>query len=474
MTPYELVKSKYALPFELYPYQQDTVNELAPLPRAGFWLDMGAGKTIVSIVCCLYKLMQGEVQHVIVAMPPILLVGWSRVLNKIPGVTNLIYRGSPKQREAMVMDSMFILMSYQILKKDMARLNEEFADKTIAVIADESTAVKNVGSDTYKKVRDLALGQHLLLLSGSPLSTPHDGYAPIKLVSPSIYRTLAQYEMIHVAKRDFFKQVMEWQNLDLLASNLLVNSVRILKEDVIKDMPPITYAPIFYELDRAHLKTYKTLCDQQMLKFANGEKLDATNASALFNALQQIISNREHFTQEAGTLSRSIEVVHELMDELGDGKLVIFTNFRMTNRLLAVELAKYNVASVFGEVSQKEKDRALDRFRDDPSCRVLVLQSRSGSYGIDGCQAVCSTCLFLEMPYVPAIFHQAVARLHRVGQTRPVTAHVAIADRTIQTRLWDVLQDKDTLVNMCIRGVEDIRDALSGETKAVQNRVICA
>lgn len=462
MTPYELVKSKYALPFELYPYQQDTVNELAPLPRAGFWMDMGSGKTLVSIACCLYKLIKGDIKQVIVAMPPILLVGWSRVLAKIPGVSCLIYRGSPKEREAMKMDAMFILMSYQILKKDMVRLNEEMCDKVIAVIADESTAIKNVGSDTYKKVRDLALGQHLLLLSGSPLSTPHDGYAPIKLVSPSIYRTLAQYEMIHVAKRDFFKNVMEWQNLDLLASNLLVNSVRILKEDVIKDMPPVTYDPIYYELDKGHMKTYKVLCEQQMLKFENGEKLDATNASALYNALQQVPVNREHFTQEEGIESQAVELIHETMDELGDGKLVIFTSYRMTNRLLQERLKKYGVVAVFGEVTAKQKDIALDKFRDDPKCRVIILQIRSGGFGIDGLQGVCSNVLFMEMPLVPAWFFQAVARVHRTGQTMPVTVKVAIAERTIQVRLWDILQDKDSLVNMCIRGVGDLRDALLG------------
>ena len=462
MTPYELVKSKYALPFELYPYQQDTVNELALLPRAGFWLDMGCGKTIVSIVCCLYKLMMGEVSQVIVIMPPILLVGWGRVLSKITGVTHLMYRGSPKEREALKMDKMFILMSYQIFKKDMPRLNKEFGHSTVALIVDESTAIKNVGSDTYKKVRDFSVGQHLLLLSGSPLSTPHDGYAPIKLVAPTVYRTLAQYEMIHVRARNFFNQVTEWQNLDLLASNLLCNSVRILKEDVLKDLPPVTYDPIYYELDKQHLKTYQTLCDQQMLKFENGEKLDATNASTLYNALQQVPVNREHFTQDEATESQALDLIHELMDELAGGKLVIFTSYRMTNRLLGQRLKKYGVVSVYGEVSTKQKDEALDKFVSDPECRILILQIRAGGFGIDGLQAVCTDALFMEMPLVPAWFHQAVARVHRTGQTKPVTVRVAIAEKTIQMRLWNILQDKDSLVNTCIRGPRDLRDALAG------------
>jgi len=93
------------------------------------------------------------------------------------------------------------------------------------------------------------------------------------------------------------------------------------------------------------------------LKFENGEKLDATNASALFNALQQVPMNREHFTQEDGVESAGIELVHEIMDELGGGKLVIFTNYRMTNRALAKRLEKYGAVVIFGERHRSRKTK---------------------------------------------------------------------------------------------------------------------
>jgi SNF2 family DNA or RNA helicase len=464
-TPYELVKEHYTLPFDLYPYQIETVNDLAPLPRAGYWLDMGTGKTICSIVACLFKLLTKSVDGVVVVMPPILLTGWSKVLSKIPGVTHVVYRGTPEQREKLSIDVDFVLMSYPIFKKEMWRLGLPLYTyrSKYALIADESTNIKNVASMNYKKVRDFALDGHdLLLLSGSPLSNPHDGYAPIKLINPEIYRTLNQYEQIHIAERDFFGNVTKWRNLDLLHDNLLIASKRILKGEVIKDMPEVTYTPIYYELDSKHQRTYKTLCEQQLLKFENGDKLDVTNASALYNALQQVPLNREHFTQESGEVSTGVELIHELMDELGTGKLVIFTNYRMTNRMLLEKLAKYNAVAVYGEVTRQQQDAAVARFCEDPECRVILLQVRSGGFGIDGLQAVCSDVFFAEMPLVPSWYHQAVARVDRVGQTKPVNVRVGIAERTIQVRLWEILQDKDSLVNMCIRGPKDIREALRG------------
>lgn len=466
MTPYELVRSRYIFPFELYPFQVEAVNDLGPLPKSALWFDMGTGKTITSLAIALYKLMTGEVSHVIVVMPPILLTSWSRTIAAISGTTHVVFKGTPKQRAALDLNKMFVLMSYPIFRLDSERLCSEFEGKKTLLVCDESTMAKNVATATYKRVRDWSLTSHLILLSGSPLSSPADGYAPIKLIAPSIYRNLKMFEQIHANERDFFDKITKWQNLELLNSNLMVNAMRVLKTDVIKELPPVTYTPIHYEMDSAHYKTYVEICNDQILKLDNGDKLDFTNASAMFHAMQQIPMNREHFMQTEGQASTGVEVIEETLAELGTGKLVVFTAYRFTNRMLIEKLAKYGVVAVYGEISAAQQAAAIDRFVDDPECRVILLQIRSGGFGIDKLQSVCSTVLFAEMPLVPAHFHQAVARVWRIGQHEPVTVRVLIAERSIQVRLWDVLQEKDTLVNVCIRGFQDLRDALAGRHTA--------
>ena len=471
MTPYELVTSAYSLPFPLYPFQVDAVNELADYTGEKLLLDAGAGKTISLITIALYKLLKGRVDACVVLMPPILLTNWSRTLSSIPGVTHTVYRGTPKQRVALPLDRQFIIMSYQIFCRDHEHLSAKIKGRTL-LACDESTAVKNVGTATYKTVRNWSHDSDISLLSGTPLSSPGDAYAPIKLTTPSVYQNLAQFERIHIKTRDFFNNPTEWQNLDLLQENLMIQAVRVLKTDVLKQLPPVIYAPLYYDLDPDHLKTYRTLCDEQMLKFSDGTKIDATSSSALFHALQQIPMNREVFTTQGGKVSAGVELIEELLEELGDGKLVVFTSYRATNRMLSEWLKPYGVTAIYGEVSAKQQDEALETFLTDPKCRVILLQVRSAGFGLDRLQHVCSDVLFAEMPLVPSWFHQAVARLWRIGQTRPVTVRVAIAEKTIQVRLWDVLQDKDSLINMCVRGYQDIRDALAGEPSTVVQTAI--
>ncbi|MFZ3012150.1 MAG: hypothetical protein WA045_00460, partial [Nitrospira sp.] len=74
-TPYSIVRSHFTFPpdIEEREYQINTVNDLGPLPRAGYYLGGGTGKTFIATVVALFKrLMQGAGTTVI-TMPPILL-----------------------------------------------------------------------------------------------------------------------------------------------------------------------------------------------------------------------------------------------------------------------------------------------------------------------------------------------------------------------------------------------------------------
>jgi SNF2 family DNA or RNA helicase len=468
MTPYELVASRYGLPFTLYNYQVQTVNNLAPLPKSGHYLAVGVGKTATSTVSALFKKEQGDIDRVIVLMPPILLTSWYRWLMSIKGVSAMIYAGTPKQREKMKFDKDFTLMSYDIFKRDYDRIVTSFDHQRTCTIADEATAIKNVESKNYQKVRDFSEIGHLMLLTGTPLAKILDGYAYVKQLAPSIYRSFQQFKNIHVDEEDFFGTPIKFKNLDLLNRNMRVNSVRILKEDVLKELPDITYTPLHYDLDPKHLALYNQLAEEQLLEYEDGTKLDATEATRLWHALQQVVMNYDHFSQNPANISAGFDVIDQVMDELGaemEGeagkKLIIFTNYKLTSRHVTEHTKKYGSVAVYGEISAGQQQKNIDRFMTDPTCRVLVAQVQSAGYGLN-LQDCCSDVLFMESPLIPTQFEQAVGRVYRNGQKRKVHIRVGIAQHTIQLRLLNILMKKDHLVNQVVRNYKDIRDALFG------------
>lgn len=463
MTPYDLVCSRYLLPFPLYEFQQAAVNELADTPRSGLYWEPGLGKTAGSTVCALYHLENGA-ETTLVIMPPILITTWSRWLAKLRRIDGtplkvVAYRGPPADRKQIKLRGDFILMGMQIFKKDIERIEAELGSSNLHVILDEAQAIKNVGSQNYSLYRDFVLDQTHQLLTGTPLSTPLDGYAYIKLVSPMTYRTLHQFEQIHVEERDFFKKPIAWRNLDLLAENLMINADRKTKGQVLHDLPECIVVPLEYDLDKQHQRLYREMVEVQLLKLPDEQKIDLTQATALYHAMGQVIMQWDHFSGDDSKVAVGFNLIEEILDELGGKKLIVFANYRRTNAAIA---KRFNCPSVYGDITALQKQRNLDRFIDDPECRLISIAPSAGGIGLDGLQHVCADVLFIEPPPL-SNYIQALSRVHRDGQRHVVTVRIASANGTIQQTRLKALASQEELVQPLQGSKANLRCALYGE-----------
>lgn len=476
--PYALVRQHFEFP----PYIEDrdfvieAVNALAPLSRVGWWAEVGTGKTLMATCFVLTKkLLSPTPITAIVLMPPILTRQWRRWLESIKDrrtgkpLSTLEYKGTPRQRQQHNLNKYeFVLMSLQVFKKDYEHLYRTFEHATVVMTVDEATSIKNPGSDNHKMVRDFSVGRDLQLLTGTPLSKPGDAYAYIKLKNPTVYRNIGHFESLHVEKRDFWGNVTRWSNLDFLRENLMLNSVRILKEQAQPYLKKPVYDPRLYSLEPEHAKLYKQLAEEQILLLEGGGKIDATSTNRLYTMLQQIICNPGHFSGDPNMRSAAHEMLDVTLDELNVGepdgeKLLVFALYNMTNAGLLEYLKPYGAVACYGQIPMKRQIENIERFKDDPECCVAVLHPGSAGQGTDGLQKVCSAGIFMECPTIGWHFTQAVGRLYRDGQEKKPLIRIPIAEGTIQVRLQKSLLDNDALVNRVQGGFQDLRDAIFGD-----------
>jgi SWI/SNF-related matrix-associated actin-dependent regulator 1 of chromatin subfamily A len=467
--PYLESVAAFPLPFDLWPFQQGTVNDLAPRPRSGLYAEVGTGKTGMSTVMANYQRMIGMADCHIVTCPPIIITAWVRWLQKIPGLRVLAYRGDPRERAALTLTGHdFIVMSLPIFKKDYRRIEADLAHLTVGMITDEATSIKNIESDNFRFTRDFVTGRPLILLTGTPLATPEDAYAYVKLLAPDVYRNKRMFDNLHVAKRDFFGNVKKWDNLDVLHENMKINSVRLLKAEHLPQLLKPIYTPIPYELDPEHMALYKLMAEEQLIELENGGKIDATSVSKLFTCMQQIILNWGHFAGDPDKKPAGFDLLDHVLDEINAAdkargkKLVIFANYRMTMKALTAHLQPYGVRLVNSEVTPRQREQAIDAFINDPQCRTIAINPQSGGLGVDGLQDVSSDVLFLECPTSPIYFEQAVGRIYRTGQRHQPNVRIAVAEKTLQVRLHQMLLKNNELTNYVQGGFESLREALYG------------
>lgn len=135
-------------------------------------------------------------------------------------------------------------------------------------------------------------------------------------------------------------------------------------------------------------------------------------------------------------------------------KLLLFAWHRDVVDALYDSLKEYCPARIYGGVSLQEREREKERFIKDESCRVMVCNIQSGGTGIDGFQTVCCNVAFAEFASTSTDMEQAMDRLHRGGQERPVNVYYLIAQGTIDEDMAEALDEKKRVLASVLDGKE--------------------
>jgi len=136
-----------------------------------------------------------------------------------------------------------------------------------------------------------------------------------------------------------------------------------------------------------------------------------------------------------------------LLDELlsePEAKMVVFSQWTRTHDVVIRRLEARGIGfvSFHGGVPSDKRPALVARFRDDPSCRVF-LSTDAGSTGLNLQHA--STLVNMDLPWNPAILEQRIARIHRMGQVRPVQVVNFVAKGTIEEGMLSTLAFKRSL-----------------------------
>lgn len=450
----------YPLPFTLAPLQEQDVRDLGAMQRIAFFYAVGAGKTVCST---LVALMWNQ-PHNLVIVPPILIDDWANWLTsiKVQGVE--IYRGP--QRKTETLQSPWVVMSHAIFRDDYQKITFALRGADASVLIDEAQHIKSSSSKLFRYVNGFAANRNICLMTATPTTKPVDSYSYIKLKTPQVYRSLSHFENLHVAERDIFKSVTKWRQLEEVASALALQAVRRDKREMFgHNLDPINM-PIKYKLSSSHYRLYQQLMDEQLLLFTDGTKIDATTAQRLYHASQQIILNYDYFSGKDGNRSAAYDLLDQVIEEVnpmdhGSSKLVVWTYYQRSSAAVTQYLKAAYGDSVVAAYGAVDSGKAVKAIMHDDRVRILVAQPSSVGVGLN-LHHVCSEMLFLEMATSPMQIRQAMGRVDRVGQTVRPTIRFALAERTVQNKLFNRLLDNDELVQQVEKTPKSLRQEIFG------------
>ena len=150
-----------------------------------------------------------------------------------------------------------------------------------------------------------------------------------------------------------------------------------------------------------------------------------------------------------------IDRLAELLRERPDEKVIVFTQFRETQRHLAELLSSrgWGVNQFHGQLSPVEKDSAIVRFRDGTGPQVLV-STEAGGEGRN--LQFCHLLVNYDLPWNPMRVEQRIGRVDRIGQEQAISIFNLWVKDTIEARVLDVLEHRIRIFEETVGGLDPI------------------
>ncbi|RSL59357.1 hypothetical protein CEP54_007308 [Fusarium duplospermum] len=123
-------------------------------------------------------------------------------------------------------------------------------------------------------------------------------------------------------------------------------------------------------------------------------------------------------------------------------KSVVFSYWTKMLDLVQIALRQsgYCYERIDGQSSLRQRHQTISKFNNDPTCTVLLATIGSAGEGIDLTSA--NYVHLMEPHWNPMAEEQAVARVHRIGQLRPVIATKYITPRSIEEYVLEIQKEK--------------------------------
>lgn len=230
-------------------------------------------------------------------------------------------------------------------------------------------------------------------------------------------------------------------------------------------MPAVQYNPVFLDLHPRQRARYEELRRGTLRRLReDGVEVTQAEAGAAWTRGAQICSGLAALDEgpDADCSVKLDWLMNELTGDLADEKLVAFVYFKPNVAALARRLKAEGIEAVLmwsAETDKRERARRLERFREDPGCRVLV-----GTTTIEASlnlQVSRHIALVDTIPN-PARMAQLVGRCARVGSAYPtVYAHHLLARGTQEDAYLPMLRREGEVSDVVWGEKESLFTALS-------------
>nr|WP_294518321.1 DEAD/DEAH box helicase [uncultured Rhodopila sp.] len=437
----------------LYPYQAEGALFAVRAGRALIADDMGLGKTIQAIAATEILARHFGVAKVLVICPTSLKYQWQSEISRFTGRTGgdaprVIAGGRAQRQTEYAADDFCKITNYEKLRPDLDLIAAWAPD---LVIVDEAQRVKNWNTIAARALKRID-SPYAIVLTGTPLENKLEELISIVQFVDQ-HRLGPTWKLLHEHQvKDDSGRVTGYTGLEKIGQTLAPVMIRRRKSEVLLQLPGRTDQNLLVPMTEMQLKFHQENAETVVRIVARWRRmkfLSEADQRRLTCALQnmRMSCNSTYLLDLESDHGVKADEFGSLLDGLfvdPDAKVVVFSQWTRTHDILIRRLEARDIGyvSFHGGVPSEKRMALVEQFRNDPACRVF-LSTDAGSTGLNLQHA--STLVNMDLPWNPAVLEQRIARIHRMGQTRPIQVINFVSKGTIEEGMLSVLAFKRSL-----------------------------
>jgi len=447
--------------YDPHDYQTYATNFILEHPIAAILLDMGLGKSVITLTAVNDLLFDSFEIHKVLVVAPLRVARdtWPAELEKWEHLHGLVYSvavGSEVQRKAALMQKADI---YIINRENIEWLVEKSGlpfDYDMLVV-DELSSFKSYQAKRFKSLSSVRPKVNRVVgLTGTPSSNGlMDLWAEFRLLDMG--KRLGRF--ITHFRSDYF--VPDKRNQQIVFSYKpkpgaeeaiyrLVSDITIsMKSTDYLKMPKCVLNEVPVRLSEKEMECYQILKDDLILSL-DGQDIDAANAVGLANKLTQM-ANGAVYGEDSNVIAihdRKLDALEDLI-EAANGKPVLVA-YWFKHDLSRIEELLHKRHIPFSKLDTAD---SIKRWNNG-ELPVALVHPASAGHGLN-LQSGGSTLIWFGLTWSLELYQQTNARLWRQGQeSDTVVIHHLITKDTIDEKIMSALKKKDRTQSALIDAVK--------------------
>lgn len=464
----QLASLRYLQHLHLLDYQVDAAHRVIHEMngRAILADEVGLGKTIEAGIILKELLIRKLVKRILILVPSSLINQWVQELSEKFYLRPVTYRKNYRWDEYPIMISSIDLAKKSPHKEAILKLDYDL------VIVDEAHRLKNHRTLNHTFVKSIKK-KYCLLLTATPIQNNIlELFNLVSIIKPGLLGN------IHHFKKTYKKANKQREDhLHQLIQHVMVRNRR---KDTVLDDVKRKVKTVWLQFTKEEARVYEALTNT----------LQNTSAFAKLTYLKELCSSREacylslekkvkseanhNYTEIMEEIAKlphhsKAEKLVQLIKQIGNEKVIVFTQYRATQYYLEWFLQQHGISAVtfYGGLKPGRKDWITQLFKNHYQ---VLIATAAGSEGIN--LQFCSHMINYDLPWNPMHVEQRIGRIHRFGQKNNVMIYNFAIKNTLEEDLVNLLYEKINVFERVIGELDDILERLHLSTFDKEMKII--